>query len=92
MQLNQSRPILVAQDVTLGLLYQFFYSVTENSKSKSAGEAPPSAYILAGKMKLGESLNVPALNSQVRNYIRLRSLKLLSKIFTPEIKTLLSSL
>ena len=32
---------------------------------EGAGAPPPSSYILAGKMKLGESLNVPALNSVI---------------------------
>ena len=33
------------------------------SKGSNISNLPPSGYILPGKMKLGNSLNVPALNS-----------------------------
>ena len=35
-------------------------------KDESNDESPPSGYILPGKMKLGDSLNVPALNSVMK--------------------------
>ena len=37
----------------------------ETASGGDGAGAPPSGYILAGKMKLGESLNVPALNSVI---------------------------